>query len=167
MRLGTEPRKPRKPRPDMYRLEILNALRRMGTKVKVEMRKTIATWAGEKPTFEDTVSLKGGDAVVEVQPEGSEIAVWKWIWLDKGTKIRWALMSGGWASKTTPGVRNSGVGAGHVIIVGKRAMTKRGIAARPGIEARNWSDDIETELFPVFIEELAEALRRATEKGWL
>ena len=39
------------------RLELLTALRKEGTALKKEMRKTTATWQGTKPTFQSDIGL--------------------------------------------------------------------------------------------------------------
>jgi hypothetical protein len=121
------------------RARMLNALNAEGKDVVAEYEKTTATWKGDAPEFAYDVSYKGGDLAVAVGPTGDEKGVQKWNWLDEGTKIRWALMSPDWESKTQVRVYGSGSGSGRVLIAGRRAMEARGIAPRPGIEAREWT----------------------------
>ncbi len=131
--------KPQRLKQDAIRLEILNALRAEGKQQKKLLKQTTASWSGEKPTFESLIGLTGSDATVVTGPTGNTKGVNKWTWLDQGTKIRWALMSSNWRSKTKGGTLKSGGGSGQVVIAGKRAMQARNIRPRPGIAARGWS----------------------------
>lgn len=121
------------------RTELLNALRKEGTAQRKALRPTTSTWRGETPAFESLIGLDGEAATVVTGPVGSGMGVKKWFWLNAGTKIRWALMSSGWKSKTSPGNFKSGGGGGRPVLIGKRAFKGRGMRARPGIAARNWT----------------------------
>lgn len=132
--------KPKRLKQDAISEEILFALQDEARKQKKLLNQTTSTWSGEKPTFESLIDLSsGGDATVVTGPSGGTKAVNKWTWLDQGTKIRWALMSSDWRSKTRSGTLKSGRGSGSVILAGKRAMQARNIRPRPGIVARGWS----------------------------
>jgi len=117
------------------------ALRDEGTEMKVLMQKTTKTWK-HKPTFAKDVIYTEGQIGVTVGPNLSTLPGMVWMFLDGGTKIRWAVMSGDWQSKTKSNWLNSRRGRGRAVIWGRRAMQKRGIAARPGIKARHWSEAI-------------------------
>jgi hypothetical protein len=160
--------KPAKLNIDAYRLEILNQLRAEGRVQKKELDKTTRTWKGEKPKFETLVGLERppGSASVLTGPSGSDKAVNKWVWLNGGTRIRWALMSKDWQSKTRPRWFGSGRGSGRVLIAGKRAMTRRGIAPRPGIEARGWSEDLQKRRKRPFTRGMVKAMQRASRKAF-
>jgi hypothetical protein len=136
------PIKPGKIRPDKLRLRLLNAMRKEGTQQRRLLRQTVSSWQGAKPDFKTDISLAGGDIAVRTEPTGGEGRD-KWIWLDQGTRIRWALMSSDWQSKTTPGRLGSGRGRGRAVVVGRRAMQQRRIAPRPGIQARKWSEQVQ------------------------
>lgn len=127
--------KPQKMKLDQVRKELLNALRAEGRDVKKLYEPTVATWKGDKPFFEILIGLTGRDASVLVGPNGSKEALKKFKFLDEGTRIRWALMSSDWKSKTKPGSLKSGGGRGRVVVVGRKAMRK----PRPGIKARGWT----------------------------
>lgn len=157
--------KPNKLKVKEVRLEILNALRAEGRDVVKELRKTTATWSGEKPDFEAIIGLSGEDASVFAGPTGSEMGAKKWRWLDAGTRIRWALMSRDWRSKTRPGFVGSGPGAGRVLLAGRRAMTRRNIAPRPGIQARGWSELIQKRRKRKFRDRIIAAKNRGLKKG--
>lgn len=92
-------------------------------------RGTTRTWR-EQPEF-----------TVETEASGDEITVLAgtdnpiYGYLDRGTSVRYALMSPDWRSKTTPGSLQAGSGAGRVIVINRNRP-------RPGIKARRFSDKI-------------------------
>lgn len=65
-----------------------------------------------------------------------------YFYLSEGTRIRWALMSRNWRSKTRPGRIPAGPGRGYAVIVGRRNMLRRGRGPRPGIKARKYDVQI-------------------------
>lgn len=146
---------------DNIRKELLNELRREGKALKRDFDKTIAGWEGDKPTFSPEIGLTSREASVIVRPRGNDKGVNKWGWLDKGTSIRWALMSRDWRSKTKPGKLSSGGGAGRVVIAGRRAMQRRNIGPRPGIRARGWSIKIGRKYKRRFPRRIGLAIKRA------
>lgn len=115
-------------------------LKEEGREQEKLMRQTVSSWSGSKPTFHAKVETDGPNIKVVTEPSGDKKGVEKWIYLDQGTRIRWALMSKGFKAKTKPGNFRSGTGKGGAVIVGRRAMQKRNIAPRPGIQARQWSE---------------------------
>jgi hypothetical protein len=158
--------KPKKLKVDEIRLEILNALRAEGRDQRQELEKTTQTWKREKPKFESLIGLERppGGASVLTGPTGSDKAVNKWTWLNEGTKIRWALMSRDWRSKTTVGKFSSGPGRGGVVIAGRRAMTARNIRPRPGIKARNWTTILQKRRRRPFTRRMIKAIQRGAAK---
>lgn len=134
--------KPKKLRVDKIRLNLLNELRKEGRVIAAEFRKTTAAWEGEKPDFEILVSLAGNDAVVIVGPTGSDKAVNKWVWGDKGTKphkIRAKnkprlVFKAGYSPKTKVGTLASFPGGSFGPTVSKFEVQ------HPGTEARGWSE---------------------------
>jgi len=160
--------KPAKLKVGRVRLEILNALRREGTTHKKELRKTVATWRGDKPKFESLVGLDHppGAATVVTGPTGNTKGVQKWVWLNDGTRIRWALMSRDWRSKTKVRSFRSGAGAGRVVLAGRRAMTARGIGPRPGIEAREWTKTLSQRRRKPFTRRMIQAMQRGAHKAF-
>lgn len=158
--------KPGKIKPDAIRLEILNELRKEGRFQVRELKKTIRTWTGAKPRFEFLIGLTGEDMSVATGPAGSERGAWKWRWLDAGTRIRWAVMSRDWISKTRVGWFGSGPGRGRAVIRGRGAMMRLGIPPRPGIKARNWSKDLQKRRKGPFTKNIFKAIKRGSEKLW-
>jgi len=62
-------------------------------------------------------------------------------YLEKGTRVRRALMSRDWVSKTKPRVVGSFAGRGRVLFISRKLN-------RPGIQARGWSKIIHDRLQP-------------------
>lgn len=156
--------KPAKMRIEAIRQEMLRALKEQGKETEREFDKTVATWNGDKPKFESLVNLTGDSAELLTGPTGSKKALDKFKFLDEGTRIRWAVMSKDWQSKTRRRFVGSGSGRGRVIIMGRRAMQRRRIAPRPGIEAREWTPTIQARRKPKFISAMLEASRRGAER---
>lgn len=88
-------------------------------------RKTVATWE-TVPKF--TAVKTAGGYVIYV----SDI---RYVYLDRGTRVRYATMTPDFRAKTKVGVLYSYKGAGRVAYVN----TKK---PRPGIAARQWSLEI-------------------------
>lgn len=118
---------------------------------------TTKTWKHEKPSFRPKVGRRGNDAVVRTAPGGNSKGMAKYRWLDQGTRVRWAIMSRGWRSKTRPGYLTSYKGAGRVVAVGKRRVRR----PRPGIKAREWTPTIQKRRTPKFKKRMIEAHRKA------
>jgi hypothetical protein len=134
--------KPKKLDIDQIRLNLLNALRAEGQIIAKEFDKTTATWEGEKPKFEVLIGLTGTDATVVVGPTGSDLAVNKWTWLDKGTKKNYPIepkrapkliFQSGYKAKTRVNTFSSSGGGPFGPTVGAKKVI------HPGIKARNWS----------------------------
>lgn len=145
---------------DAIRLELLNALRAEGRDVKKEYEKTTKTWK-RKPKFETLIGLTGNDASVLT---GTDSSIYKYI--DEGTRIRWALMSSDWKSKTTPKKIGSTRGRGRVLIAGKRAMQRRNIRPRPGIKAREFSETIRKQRKNKFTRRMVKAMQDGAKKAF-
>lgn len=99
-----------------------------------------------KRAFGETQSTFKRKAPVIIQKGRQVRLIWvdseTYGYLSRGTKVRWALMSGDWQSKTRPGRFKPGPGRGRVVIAGRRAMQRRGIGPRPGIKARNYPQQV-------------------------
>lgn len=124
---------------------------------------TTSTWQGDKPKFESIIEVQN-DISILTGPVGSGEAVNKFVWLDEGTSIRWAVMSNNWRSKTSPGRLRSGRGRGGVVIAGRRAMQRRNIRPRPGIKARNWTSTLQRQRRRPFTRAMIGATNRGLER---
>lgn len=126
-----------------FKSDLEKSMREEGRAQKKLFAMTTATWKGAKPRFNPKRVISSTEISVTTGPSGNEKAVNKWGWLDQGTAIRWALMSGNWRSKTVSKRLKSRRGSGKVLIAGRRAMQKRNIKPRKGIKARGWTKIIE------------------------
>jgi hypothetical protein len=97
------------------------------------LKNTTATWKTPVDFYAE-LSRRGDDAVLFVGTDDD-----RYRWVNNGTRIRWALTSRDWKSKTTPRKLTPGPGAGRIVIAGRRAMTAAGIQPRPGIKAREFT----------------------------
>jgi hypothetical protein len=123
------------------------ALEEEGAIHKRMLRFTTRRWQGTKPQFISKTTVSPTKLFVATAPRGKypptgRSGSAKWWYLEEGTEVRWALMSSDWRSKTRSGRLRSYGGSGKVLIVGRKAMSKRNIAPRPGIEARNWRAEV-------------------------
>lgn len=148
--------KPQKMKIDQVRRELLRELELEGRDVEKLYSETTRTWKGDKPKFESITDVSQEDASVLTGPTGSDLAVNKFVWLDEGTRIRWAVMSGNWRSKTRPGRLKSGRGRGRVLVAGRRNMRK----PRPGIKARGWTEMIQKRRKKPFTRRMIKAKNR-------
>ena len=149
--------KPRKLAIAEIRMEILNALRAEGTVQRNLLKQTVATWEGDKPEFETLIGLDSGNASVMTGPVGSMKGVKKWNWLNEGTRVRRAVMSRNWRSKTSPRSFRSGAGRGRVVFISKRI-------SMPGIKAREWSKMVQEQRRRPFTARMVGAMRRGLAK---
>lgn len=145
--------KPRRLNAQAMRLELLNAMRKVGTGIKGDFEKTTATW--KTPVeFEKQISLSGGPQV--------EIFTTNKIYgyVDQGTEphpiaaknapflvFKWGG-PGSYKAKTSPGV------------IGSSGSSQSGTTQRfksvmhPGTKARNFSKEIEKKWQPRFRKEM-------------
>lgn len=98
------------------------ATRQVADDALLLFEKTVATWTN-KPLF----TVEETRSSVKV---GTDSPIYGYI--DKGTRVRRALMSPDWISKTKPNVISSRSGRGKMLFVSRKLN-------RPGIQARNFS----------------------------
>ena len=149
--------KPVKLNDAVFRLEFLNEMRKAGTAVRRDYQRTVSSWNGEKPKFEQLVSLAGGGPTLVIEVTGGHGAD-KWFWLDKGTKVRYATMSMNFRAKTSVGSLSSGSGRGGLLFVNKKRP-------RLGIKARGWTVIIVKLWTPRFKSRMELAMRTAAKKS--
>jgi len=94
---------------------------------------TARTW-NNKPDF--TVEINGRADRIEVLA-GTDSKIYGYV--DLGTRVRRAIMSSDWRSKTKPGSLKSGAGRGSVVFISKKVN-------RPGIRARGFSEKIKQKI---------------------
>lgn len=148
---------------DTVRLELLNTLRRSGTRIKRDFRKTTATWK-RKPKFETKVSLRraaaeGGVAVTT----NDEI----FGYVDAGTKphpivarrARVLRFNSRFAPKTRPGFVGSFRGDSSGPLVFRRSVM------HPGTRARRFSEAIAQLALQWFPGEIQAAINKGVAKS--
>lgn len=149
-------RLPKKANLEQLKAEIRRTAMDTAKFVQKSYEVTVVTWVS-RPTF-PIIDIYTPDMIGFTV--GYEDNIYKF--LDWGTDERWALMSDDWTSKTSPNSMFSGAGSGHAAIRGMGAMTKHGLAARPGIEARGWTKMIIQNNKLYFKVKMKDAFRRAT-----
>jgi hypothetical protein len=138
----------------VFREEIVNAVKVIEKDAVADFNKTVATWV-HKPKFKSEIKTTGSQSVtLTIVPEPEK----PYLFLDKGTKVRYATMSPDWKSKTEPNVAQAFLGKGKRLFVSKKHP-------RPGIKARNFTKHIaktyKTELQRETKNALARAARRS------
>lgn len=148
--------KPSRLKDDAMRLELLNAMRRMGTKIKQDFEQTTATWE-HKPKFETLVSLSqpGPTVVVDTNDE-----IYRYV--AEGTKphairpkrARMLAFPGTYRAKTTPGVIGSQAGGGSGETRYASAVAHPGTKAREfhKLIAKKWQKSFRNEIHAVMKE---------------
>lgn len=116
----------------------------------VLVNKTTSTWDTQPRFTARRVTNADGGSVIIVSSS------MVWMWLDQGTKVRYAVMTKGFKAKTKVGVLYSYQGAGKVGTVN----TKK---PRPGIKARGWSQAIMAQVAPG----IHAAYREALHTNWI
>jgi len=139
------------------RLEMLNGLRKTGTRIKEQYDKTTRTWRN-KPRFEQTISLRGSSPSILVATD-SEI----YGYVDLGTRphiirpkrAKKLRFGAGSSPKTQPNVIGStGGGEGG-------AEVYANVVSHPGTAPRNFTKSITKEVKPYFRRYMQEAIAKA------
>jgi hypothetical protein len=98
------------------------------------LRRTVHTWSAPQPKFTADIRRQGSLIGMEVQTDST---IYKFI--DQGTRVRRAIMSSDFVSKTVPGSLKTRRGRGGVVFIGKNVN-------RPGIKARKFTETISKEM---------------------
>lgn len=144
--------KPKKLRVEDIRRELEIAVTFEGDAIRKEYEKTTRTW-NHKPEFEVLPEVSDTEATVLV---GTDDKIYKF--LDEGTRVRYATLSKDWQSKTKPGIIGSGPGRGRVLFVSKKRP-------RPGIEARRFTQIIQSRRKRPFHRSMIKAMRKGADKA--
>lgn len=139
--------KPQRLKEDVFRLSMLNAMRKFGTELKHEYQKTTSTWS-HQPKWEVLVSLSGSLFTVLVDTSDKIFA-----YVDRGTgeaaghggkypitpkKGKSLHFREGFVAKTVPGVVGSLPGTS-----GSGKHVFRRLVMHPGIKPRDFTKNIE------------------------
>jgi hypothetical protein len=125
-----------------------------------DLKKVTKTWEGDKPVIESEAKLepynvfpKAFTIVARPRPDGSK-GYWKYVWLDLGTKVRYAVMGSPFVPKTRKGELNSWKGKGGMLFVSKKHPM-------PGIKARRFTLALRKKWEKPFKEHIQAALKKA------
>ena len=108
-----------------------------------DMKKVANTWKGDKPVIQSEAKLvPSGNGPYPMFHTGFTSSAWpkadgskgylKWLWLDAGTKVRYAVMTKNFVPKTRTSQLNSWAGRGGMLFVSKKHPM-------PGIKARKFT----------------------------
>jgi len=155
--------KPKRLKDKDMRLELLNAMRKVGRKIKLDFEKTVENWS-DKPEFELLISLTGPGPVAAVVTD-SEI----YRYVDKGTdphiivpvNAKVLHFTTGYRAKTQPGFIGTVAGGGSYD--GEEVFAK--YVLHPGTEAREFEKTIAEKWRKAFRSEMEEAMKRAVQKS--
>ena len=148
---------PKKMNIKAIRQELTKELESEGKDLEKDYSKTSSTWNGDAPKYPPKTTSNNTELSLTVMPDGTQKAIDKWKWLNFGTSVRYATMSGNWQSKTKPGRLQSGAGRGQVVRISR-------MHPRPGIKARKWNTIIFDRSFPRFRKRMKNAIRNGTNK---
>lgn len=145
-------------KPKEIKLELLSENDDAGKDLVKLFERTVQTWEGERPGFEVQTHQTGDTVSLEVVLTGSDMAIKKWFWLNYGTRVRYAILSRDWQSKTAPGDLDAGEGAGRVVKIDLNNP-------QPGIEARGWTKIITRQFKPAYYRRMQKAMQRGAAKA--
>ena len=152
----------------VFRLEILNALRKEGTVHRKELKRTVTTW-DDAPRIESKVSLnKKNGASVQTGPTGSEDAVNHWIFTDEGTSPHLITarrapslrFQAGYTPRTRVGKFTSG--QSRRFGAWRSPVTVR----HPGTTAREWSKELSISRQRPFETRIRGAIEKAAKRAF-
>ena len=112
---------------------------------------TTSTW-NHKPKFRRYLRVTSGEIYMSITTDDK---IYNWV--SNGTKVRHALMSKDWVSKTRERVLTPGGGRGHMVYVSKKLI-------RPGIKPRYFPQEIWHHRQKRFTEDIQAAIGRAAVK---
>jgi hypothetical protein len=143
-----------------YRRGVETALRLEGNTIEA-LYKGVSDGFSEPAAYRKRLSKTGRRWEMKVSTRDKRM-----IFLDKGTKTRWAVMSSDFKPKTQKRKLRSRRGSGGPIIRGRSAMQARNIAPRPGVEAREFSEEIVDQRKNKFPERVQNAIDLAARNTW-
>lgn len=138
--------------------EINRVLNEESRAMQTEFKKTTKTWS-RPPKFQKKKIFVFNGRGIRVFTTDK-----KMLWLNRGTKTRWAVMSSDFTPKTRTRVIGSRSGSGRAILKGRRIMTARGMGAKPGIKAREFDKEIAKRRKPKFAKNVKTAIKRGIKR---
>ena len=134
-----------------------------------DFEKVTRTWKGDVPRIQTEAKLVPAGVspstgfhtsfTASAWPrEDNSKGYWKWRWLDKGTEVRYALMSKDFIPKTSAGMLNSWTGRGKMLFVSRKLNKGKGMS---GIKARKFTLELRKKWEPLFRDHMKMAVREA------
>lgn len=118
--------------------------------------RTYRTWE-HKPDFRKELKSSETEIKGSILTSGDGSSDNPYPFIARGTKVRYAMMTPGFVSKSQPGVINSRKGKGGAMVVNKNKPL-------PGIESRRWEEEILRIQKPRFSSRLNKAMGRYQKK---
>jgi hypothetical protein len=137
--------------------EFTDAMERVIDRADKEFAKTYATWKN-KPEFEKSIEADNNKVIGSTLTSGEGSRENPYPFVTKGTRVRYAIMTPDFAAKTQPRVIGSGGGRGGLLFVNKNKPM-------PGIEAREFEEEIEKVIKPVVEKEAQIAMDNIAKKS--
>ena len=138
----------------VFRAETLKAAKKIEKEAKASFEMTVKNWK-HKPKFASKTDEGATVGGIRIQVATDDPI---YLYVDKGTKVRYATMSKDWKSKTEPDVVGTFPGKGRRLFVNKRRP-------RPGIKARNFTKHIAKTTKIELDREIKNALARAARRS--
>lgn len=139
--------KPAKFQSEVFQREFIKAAEHIAPKMHADLKRPTATW-NPPVEFEEHIYL-GARAAAEAEKTGAGLAIVvstedkRFLFVDEGTKVRYATMSPDFVAKTKPKSLKAGKGRGGLLFVNKKKP-------RPGIKARGFSKMVAKKWNPLF-----------------
>lgn len=121
-----------------------------------QYKKTYRTWQ-HKPKFNNTVKATAKEIIGTTETTEAPSKSNPYPFVHSGTRVRYATMTPDFVAKTKVRVIGSGAGRGGVMFVDKRRP-------RPGIKARDFTDEIKKIETPKFLQRIKRALITSADK---
>ena len=133
--------------------ELEQAVKEERDAADIEFSKTYSTWS-HKPKFEKDFSSNSSQIIGSTLTSGDGSKDNPYPFVTKGTSVRYATMTDDFSPKSTKRVISSKGGRGGVLYVDKRKP-------RPGIEAREFEEEIAKREQPKFTKRMTAAMKKA------
>lgn len=159
--------KPAKFDSEAFQRAFIKAAERIVPKIHADLKRPTMTWV-PPVEFEERVFL-GSRAAVEAggtlaARDGAGVAIQvttddkRFLFVDEGTKVRYATMTPDFIAKTKPKSLKAGKGRGGLLFVNKKKP-------RPGIKARGFTKLVAKKWNPLFRAAMSEAMAAGAKKS--
>lgn len=154
--------KPAKFNSEVFQRAFVKQAERMAPKMHADMKAPTKTW--NPPVEFDERIFIGARAAAEANKVGAGVAVQvttddrRYLFVDEGTKVRYATMSPDFIAKTKPKSLKAGKGRGRMLFVNKKKP-------RPGIKARGFTKLVKKKWEPLFRAGMDDAMATAAHQS--